>query len=276
MLTHTVAAVILEIAYLVSGVILCYLGKGLLEKGITGGFHGEGEIVSNKFKLITSSPGIVYAVAGLVIVTVAVITPAEFADNAGTATDGRASLEELKGRVTYSRLGQSSPERVFAQQQLESAVAAAAAGSRDQALVAASTAVVVEPAQLLRVLEQSELRGVIDDTRFVTLVNARFALPNETSPTPAPIGTALLGDLRLYLNLRPELLRATKPAKRDEPFPAATNAEARAITRDRLLRLLNDDPATLLDSLNDTQNQWVLREPELVEPLQARLRELMK
>ena len=75
MLIHTIAAVILKIAYLIVGCLLCFMGQRLLEKGIEGRTKIEGDVAGKKWTLLTSSPGVVYAAFGLCIIVYAIITP---------------------------------------------------------------------------------------------------------------------------------------------------------------------------------------------------------
>lgn len=67
-----VAGLIVKLAYLATGLVVCFIGKGLLEKGISGKFFGEGGGASQSFRIATSSPGLVFLVAGLVIVVVGI------------------------------------------------------------------------------------------------------------------------------------------------------------------------------------------------------------
>lgn len=78
MLEHTIASIVLKLAYLASGLLLAYLGKDLLEKGVRGSFAGEGQVASTRLRLVTSSPGVVFLVAGLGIVLASVFTRAEY------------------------------------------------------------------------------------------------------------------------------------------------------------------------------------------------------
>jgi len=75
---HTLASVTFEIAHLAAGIALCVLGKSLLEKGIRGDFTGEGEAAARKFRIVTTSPGLVFLVAGLVVIVATVFTQSEF------------------------------------------------------------------------------------------------------------------------------------------------------------------------------------------------------
>ena len=77
-LIHTIASVLLEISYLATGIVLCMIGNSLIKKRISSDFHAEGEFDSKKFKLITSSPGLVFLTMGMIIIIYTIITPSEF------------------------------------------------------------------------------------------------------------------------------------------------------------------------------------------------------
>ena len=57
---HTIATLLLKLSYLAVGVLLCYLGRDLLLKGVTAQFEGEGESSRVKLRVLTSSPGLVF------------------------------------------------------------------------------------------------------------------------------------------------------------------------------------------------------------------------
>ncbi len=78
MLIHTIAAVLLELSYLCVGLLLCLMGQRLLERSVTGSTKIEGEIAGGTWKLLTTSPGIVYAICGLGIILYAIITPSVY------------------------------------------------------------------------------------------------------------------------------------------------------------------------------------------------------
>jgi len=79
-LVHTVAVVLLKVADLFAGILLCFLGKSLFERGIKADFAGEGTVSTVRFKLVTSSPGAIFLVAGLAIVIMSVTTQAKFVE----------------------------------------------------------------------------------------------------------------------------------------------------------------------------------------------------
>src|SRR3989442_15885072 len=99
---HTIAAVILEVAHLATGVALCLLGKSLLEKGIRADFFGEGEVASKKIRLMTSSPGIIFLLAGLVVITATVFTQSEFTQSSvepGPSSSAAAERTQMRSRM---------------------------------------------------------------------------------------------------------------------------------------------------------------------------------
>jgi hypothetical protein len=95
---HTIASVTFEIAHLTAGIALCVLGKSLLEKGVRGDFTGEGEAASQKFRLVTTSPGLVFLVAGLVVIVATVFTQSEFVQTSSE----NARLEKGEPMVTQT------------------------------------------------------------------------------------------------------------------------------------------------------------------------------
>lgn len=108
MITHTLAAVLLELAYLATGILLCYMGRKLLETGVESKTRLEGEIHGNKWVLLTSSPGIVFALCGLGIILYAIVTQSEYEETIGRVdpppqnVDGGQNPEH--GQRVYSKL----------------------------------------------------------------------------------------------------------------------------------------------------------------------------
>ena len=78
MLTHTIASVLLELGYLATGLLLCYMGQRMIISGYSSHTKVEGQIGGGKWKLITSSPGIIYAVCGLGIIIFAISTQSSY------------------------------------------------------------------------------------------------------------------------------------------------------------------------------------------------------
>lgn len=78
---HIIAALALEILYISSGLILCIIGKNMLEKGIKADFSADGEIANKKFRIITSAPGLVFLLAGLVIVVTTITNKSKYTES---------------------------------------------------------------------------------------------------------------------------------------------------------------------------------------------------
>ena len=90
MTEELVFVVLLKLFQLSAGIILCFVGKSLLEKGVRADFFGEGEILSKKLRIITSSPGLVFLVAGLGIIIATIFTQAKIEQvEPGTRTSVR-------------------------------------------------------------------------------------------------------------------------------------------------------------------------------------------
>jgi len=120
MLIHTIAAVLLDIFYLLTGLTLCFIGQKLLVKGVEGRTKIEGEITGGKWSLNTTSPGIVFAICGLAIIIYAIITPSEYENKITEATvksnneqinsDLTAGITERNTRTTSRLFDQSSKD----------------------------------------------------------------------------------------------------------------------------------------------------------------------
>jgi hypothetical protein len=106
MLIHTIAAVILKLAYLGVGLLLCFIGERLLVKGVYGQTTIEGEIAGGKWKLLTASPGIVFALCGLGIVLYAIVTPLTYEEGLHLSQD----VNESSGTQAHEKENQHREE----------------------------------------------------------------------------------------------------------------------------------------------------------------------
>lgn len=109
MLTHTISAVLLEISYLATGIILCIIGQRLLIQGIEAKTKIDGSI-AGKWSLFTTSPGVVFGICGLAIIIYAIITPSVFEEetraninNTDVATTAQDTTYQMTTRIS-SRL----------------------------------------------------------------------------------------------------------------------------------------------------------------------------
>ena len=260
-LQHTLAAVLVEVAYLAAGLVLCYFGKEMLEKGLTTGFRADGSVAGARWRIATSSPGLVFMLAGLVIIGLAIRTQAEFERGSGAAR----SLDALASEVVASRFVQASPEQAFAREQMAAALRAAQNAERGAALLSLVNAVVVSPALLKPVLDNHDLRALTTDPAFVALVRARFALP-LTGDSAAPPSTShpLVGELGLLAERRPE--NEDVSALLGE-LPRQAAREPIAATAERLRAALARNPRAVYQLLRSPEYVWVLRDERLVNEL---------
>ena len=101
MIAELFAVIALKLAHLVAGVIICFLGKSLLIRGVRADFLGEGEIDSKKLRIVTSSPGLIFLIAGLVIVITTIVTQAEYVHK----------LNEEQLTLRFARPNQTASEK---------------------------------------------------------------------------------------------------------------------------------------------------------------------
>lgn len=110
-MVHTISVVLLKLANLIAGILLCFLGKGLFERGIKTDFTGEGNVSTVRFRLVTSSPGAVFLLAGLAIVISSVVTQTQFVESSeGRKVESRFMQDEGLAKRIPSESGTLSPE----------------------------------------------------------------------------------------------------------------------------------------------------------------------
>lgn len=277
MLVHTIAAVILEIAYLITGITLCFIGKGLLEKGITGDFAGEGQIASKKFRIVTSSPGLVFLVCGLIIVFTAITTQVKFSEKDSIPLPKNndselVPLAVLAGTVRTSVLVQSSPDMQFAMRQYENSLRRAMANDISTATIYLTRAIVLSPELLTKALAAPELKHVVRDPVFQTIVRDRFKLPLEFEDNQSSLDAAILSRLRLYIVKRTMNEETFENVETElSQFPEHQQLETETVTANRLLSLLSKNPRELLNLLENPKYSWILQSDGLASLLRKKL-----
>lgn len=278
-LQHTVAAALLEFAYLAAGLILCYFGKDMLEKGLTTGFRADGGAASMKFRVATSSPGLVFMIAGLVVIGTAIRTQALFEQRRETpaaepqqqqTTD--ASLTELADRVVISRLAQPSAEQTFAQSQIAAARRHMNAHDTPAALVSLVHAVVVSPGVLKTALDDPDLRTLTADPTFQAIVRQRFKLPlNVTVSQQTTRDRSVLGELGLFAQDRRQ---GEDVSSLLQQFPSQSEHEPVAATAERLRAVLARNPRALFSFLRAPEHGWMLQNEQLVAELRSAMSQM--
>jgi len=235
MTTELIAAIVaLRVAYLAIGFGLCLIGRSLIERGVSANFEGQGAITSMRFKVVTASPGLVFGVAGLAVIALAIfrqaelpLGPLESASTARFGTEGEAAPVE-------TALREGHPDKAGA------------------ALLALWRS---DPLKIAPSLDDPKLRLAIAPA-------IELALARE-QPTSAPVGSQVTFDsvrARLYMTLQ------TTPALKTHVGDASTElaqldaarrtGDATSIAR-LLVAAFNRNPAALYDVLKQTRaNDW--------------------
>ncbi len=280
---HTFASVIMEIAYLATGIILCMIGKGLLEKGISGKFLAEGEVASKKFRLITSSPGLVFLVAGLVIVVSAIYRQADFKQLVTKRADAKAGIEEpgqnsaveddlesLVQVMTSYSLAAPSEEQQFANQNYALAIENAEAGNWNTATEFLVRAISFDPSGVERALQEQKLRKIVRGPLFVTLAHARLnlALRAQREQPLSAEAMAILSKLDIFAMSVPQPADISKTNEIIAGIPTSARQESSHKTLRRMKALLKENPIALHSLLKDQQYRWILQDATLLAWLQ--------
>ena len=173
---HIIASVVLRLAYLATGLLFCYFGKGLLEKGICGSFSADGAAASNKFKIVISSPGLVFAVAGMVIILMAINRQsiARFP----TAGPAKTSKGDTQQADVFSGYDLAVPTELgnLAMDRYETAVTAAEQRGLATAKHALMLAVLLDPSLLKNAQENPVLADILQDREFQTILRHRIGV----------------------------------------------------------------------------------------------------
>ena len=274
-LQHNLAVVLLEIAYLAAGALLCYFGKDMLEKGIKGTFRSDGKAASATFRVVTSSPGLVFMLAGLIIIGLAIRTQAKFSQGvAGTpaaAQQGReptlaelAGKAELTGQVVVSQFAEPTAEQRFALGQLDAARSHLGRSDEASALLALVNAVTVNPALLSSALHDPQVGKLTSDARFGAIVRERFKLPLTPGPPLQSRVHPVLGQLGLFASDRRDI-----DSEALRQFPTGPNHEPPEVTAQRLRTSLVKSPRALYVMLRKPDYNWVFDAAPLVEVLRS-------
>jgi len=257
---HILANLIQELAYLVSGLIICFIGKSLLEKGITGKFSGEGEMASNKVRIVTSSPGIVFLIAGLMIIGLAIWRQSKLPVFPSTPPPSvtRADLEAL---------ARTFPSAIYATPNAANDIAEAnylraldRAG--EKAFVATRNhlirAISLEPSLLMKALREPVLSEAFADAEFMMMMQARLRIAQAASlqkPLPASFKTAITMLKILSLTNR-SVARPDEVGKIRAAIPTQDGQEPTDATLAKLSRLQMIDPKALAEVLSTPDFRW--------------------
>ncbi len=268
----TTAALIVKIAYLASGLVLCFLGKGMLEKGIVADFIGEGEVASRKLRIVTSSPGIVFLLAGLTALVIGIRHETSVVSEHGEVRLGRAtpdvsgSIDPLILVNRVRELNRTSPREDVerAQGYYDQAGRCEQRDANAQCVELLLKATALDPNLFTAVIDSPLLGKRLQDPVFRTFAVARLQIYLRQEVSSATLSKSASGMLA-----RIEILALQSPASQPSSNVTAT-ARARldagtinSALIDSLVALLESDPGSLHGLLSEPGNAWALEEDDV-------------
>jgi len=280
---HTMATVIMEIAYLVTGIILCVIGKRLLEEGISGKFLAEGEVSSKKLRIITSSPGLVFLVAGLVIVSLAIYTKSEFKQLATKHGDTKAEtklpsqnrgaeidLNRLVEVMTSYSLAAPSEQSNIADKNFSLAIENAESANWNKASEYLVRAISFDPSKVERALKEQKLRKLVQDSFFVNFARSRLqlALRAQREQPLSDQAMAILAKLDIFAGSLPQPSNISRTKEIIASIPTSSGQETSQKTLGRMKALLKENPKALHSLLREQRYRWIFQDPTLLTWLQ--------
>lgn len=184
--------VLLKIAYLVSGLILCLVGKGLIEKKLRANFEGEGSIGESSFKVVSTSPGLIFLTAGFLAIAAAIFQEFKIVDSdietmVETGTDSMNEGEKittLVKSIREIRFADADHTEPSLDAAIDLASAYAAAGNIEESAVYVAIAIVTSPATLARFYEDKIFEPVLNNPQLQRIIQSRFALPMSMPEIP--------------------------------------------------------------------------------------------
>lgn len=264
------SAIVLDILYLTAGIIICYIGKSLLEKGITGKFVGEGEVATKKFRIVTSSPGLVFLVAGLTIIVTAIIRQAEI-PIMPTDTNNHSGVVKLISdmeKIPTIRLLTSSKEKELADTLYQSAVQLAERGEHHNAVDYLVRASALDLTCISAAHQDEKLKDIVFDPLYIKFAKERIKIA-QLAQQELPLSA----EARIILsNL--QIIALAKPQIKDndditnsiiKSLPKKPERESLIKTKESLHSLLNRDPSALRKLLSSNQYRWILMNDDLLQ-----------
>lgn len=295
---RVLAAVILEVIYVAAGLIICIIGRSLLEKGITGKFAGEGEVASRRFRFVTSSPGLVFLIAGLLIVVVAILTQVNIPVSVGASSDGsnentsptgstqsghssrnnlptaKAPLDQLAQIATFTLLKSESnaeEERNKAYAYYVEAQNATRGQDRAAALENFVRAIALDPALLKRALKDKTLSTLLRDPKLESYVRARMSVAQKSQHinTISANVRQIIAKLEIKAMTGSLDIDENKTDSLIERLPQQSGRESVTDTQETLRGLIDHDPAALIDVLEEPEYRWLTEDGAISKWLEA-------
>lgn len=273
--------ILLKIAYVAVGLVLCLLGKSLIEKKLEVNFRGEGSVGESTFKVVTTSPGLIFLIAGLFAIGAAIFQEFEIVDSSRESADKQAAdnsssalqTSHLLERTRQIRFAGGDQSLVSVDEAIDLASQYAGEGDIERASIYAAIAIVASPASLVRFHQDPAFESVINNPQLVRIIQARFELPLGQPAEPenqlSPLAEQNLGRLQSLARLgSPGKDKNDDAVRVSESIPASEGRQPVAQTFEQLQQVLDLSPAVLLEELRKPQKQWILHSGELMSMLE--------
>ena len=279
--------VLLKIVYVTTGLVLCLIGKTLIEKKLETKFKGEGTVAKVSFRLITTSPGIVFLAAGLAVIATAIYQTFEIievhrnsvAEVAREWSEGRElqsdtnDFKTLVERVRTIRFASGENPLASINEALQRARDFAKAGAVDTAAVYVAIAIVTEPSALSEVVSDPEFSAVLEQPNLKAIIRARFELPLNLIAIPStgmsPVAEHVLAQLRSLAKWEtPVQANKEQALAVVKSMPNRREMQPKDKTIAELLQILDLSPGTLLSELTKPDKRWILDDLEILSQLE--------
>lgn len=263
--------VLLKIAYLATGLILFVIGKNMIEKKLETKFEGEGSFNKSSFKIATTSPGLVFLVAGLIIIGVAISQEFEISEVEIKETNNYQTLVEKTRTIHFAEENDTTQ---LVKAELKQAKELASAGKINDAAVHLAIAVVVQPDVIAIVVPDPEYASILKQPQFNTIAHARFKLPIHNVIMPETSYSALAEEIveRVKTLAARQNLDDGQTNDAEEIarlIPNKGDGEPKSVTIGKLIELLDKSPHILLRQLLDNEKSWILEDSEILTALEV-------
>lgn len=270
--------VVLKVAYLGCGLILCLVGKGLIEKKLEANFEGEGSVGKSSFKVVTASPGLIFLVAGLLAIGAAIFQGFEIVDSSKESftesTDqSTEKITKLVGKIREIRFINTDLSGPSVNAAINLATEYAVAGNIEESAVYVAIAIVTSPGTLARFHEDKVFVAVLKNPHLNNIIQSRFALPISMPQTPDnQLSTVAVQNLAQLQSLaRLESLAADQislASKKSESIPNIDNQQSEEQTLKILEQILDLSADALLKELSKPHRRWVLENEKIMIKLE--------
>ena len=273
--------ILLKVAYLGCGLVLCLIGKGLIERKLKAKFESEGSVGNSTFKVVSTSPGLIFLTAGFFAIGAAIFQEFELVDSntdssmvsADPSSDSTAKISKLVERVRTIRFADADSSESSVESAVAFATRFAASGDIERASVYAAMAIVASPGSLAQFHEDSVFEQVLENPHLRNIIQARFELPifqpQTSSNHLSPVAEHVLSRLQSLGKLEsPATDRIGQAAKLSEAIPDTADTQGEEISLDQLMQVLELSASVLLNELRKPQRSWILENDKILTELE--------